>query len=103
MVLTFEEAPANTPSFRVGTPESRYHQHPEGIKGLRQSIIEAIQNGPVVLDFENYSGGTQGTIHEIAFEPIRVAWALKKMIHITNAPTLTRGFLTLIESYALVG
>lgn len=62
-----------------------------------------VERRPVVLDFGRMKVCTQGFVHALLFEPLRVAWTLRSPIHVVNATPAVRSVLELLERYALGG
>jgi len=58
---------------------------------------------PIALDFQNIKLLTQGYLHALLYESVRVAWALKTPIFIVNAQPAVRSILELLQNYALGG
>lgn len=57
----------------------------------------------VALDFRNIRVCTQSYVHALLHEAVRLAWAKKVPLYITNASRAVRAQLELVENYSLGG
>ena len=105
---------------RTSTPSLRFETPPPGTKGFpvypfREDVEHAaelaqskllpllLQREPVELDFRHITLCTQSFAHALLFEAVRVSWALKVPIFITNAAPAVRTVIELVDHYAQGG
>ena len=60
-----------------------------------------LKKKPLALDFRGHELFTQSYVHALLYEPLRIAWALRTPIFISNAQPAVRSSLEFLESYAL--
>lgn len=64
-----------------------------------QSRVLAHQ--PIALDFRGLELGTQGFLHALLYETVRLAWALDVPVYVMNAEPAVKSGLELVVGYAL--
>jgi len=62
-----------------------------------------LERKPVAIDFTGVAAGTQSFLHALLYQPLRLGGALKVPIFVLRAEPKVRGWLELVESYALGG
>jgi hypothetical protein len=99
--IRFDPAPAEATVFQV---QKQAENTPAAIQ-LSQSEItpRILRREPIVLDFSGLRILTQSYLHSLLFEPLRLAWALRTPIYVTNVEPAVRSNLELLENYALAG
>jgi anti-sigma regulatory factor (Ser/Thr protein kinase) len=99
--LRFDPAPAGTAVIEVRT---RAEDTPAAIRAAQEELTPRILRREIVtLDFAGLSIVTQSFVHSLLFEPLRLAWALRTPIHVTNVEPAVKSTLELLENYALAG
>ncbi|HLK99578.1 MAG TPA: ATP-binding protein [Myxococcaceae bacterium] len=99
--IRFDPAPAEATVFQV----QKQAEHTPAAIQLSQSEItpRILRREPIVLDFSGLRILTQSYLHSLLFEPLRLAWALRTPIYVTNVEPAVRSNLELLENYALAG
>lgn len=58
---------------------------------------------PIELDFSKLRACTQSFVHALLFEALRLAWARKTPVFVSNVQPSVKATLELLENYALGG
>jgi anti-sigma regulatory factor (Ser/Thr protein kinase) len=99
--LRFDPAPASAASFEI---RSRAEDTAKAIVLARDDLAPRIvRREPILLDFAGLDIVTQSYLHSLLYEPLRLAWALRTPIYVTNVAPAVRSTLDLLENYALAG
>ncbi len=76
----------------------------EAVRFANESLMpRIIERKPVELDFQGIPICTQSFLHALLYEPLRMAWALRVPIYVTNVQPGVRSNLELLQNYALGG
>jgi anti-sigma regulatory factor (Ser/Thr protein kinase) len=99
--IRFDPAPSGAVTFEI---QKVAENTPAAIQ-LAQTEISprVLRREPIVLDFNGLRILTQSYLHSLLFEPLRLAWALRTPIYVTNVEPAVRSNLELLENYALAG
>jgi anti-sigma regulatory factor (Ser/Thr protein kinase) len=99
--IRFEPAPPEATRFEI----QKQAEHTPAAIQLSQTEItpRILRREPIVLDFSGLRILTQSYLHSLLFEPLRLAWALRTPIYVTNVEPAVRSNLELLENYALAG
>lgn len=99
--IRFDPAPPEATRFEI---QKQAEHTPEAIRLAQTEITPRIlRREPIVLDFRGLRILTQSYLHSLLFEPLRLAWALRIPIYVTNVEPAVRSNLELLENYALAG
>ncbi|MBF5045874.1 sensor histidine kinase [Aggregicoccus sp. 17bor-14] len=99
--LRFDPAPAAAAAFEI---RSRAEDTAKATALARDELVPRIvRREPVLLDFAGLDIVTQSYLHSLLYEPLRLAWALRTPIYVTNVAPAVRSTLDLLENYALAG
>jgi anti-sigma regulatory factor (Ser/Thr protein kinase) len=99
--LKYEGAPEGTPRYLVNVGTEDTSQAQVFAKNVLMPTITARK--AVHIDFNNMQICTQSFLHALLYEPLRVAWALKVTVYVTNVGPAVKSSLELLERYALGG
>jgi hypothetical protein len=99
--LRYDTPPADAVEFLVGV----------GVEDTKKATQVAsntlipwlVQRKTIVLNFRGMEICTQSYLHALLFEPLRMAWALRIPIYVSNVQPGVRSNLELLENYALAG
>lgn len=76
----------------------------EAIKFSKDKLVPRIlEKQAIELDFQGIPICTQSFLHALLYEPLRLAWALRVPIYVTNVQPAVRSNLELLQNYALGG
>lgn len=99
--IRFDPAPSGAVTFEI---QKVAENTPAAIQLAQTEITpRVLRREPIVLDFNGLRILTQSYLHSLLFEPLRLAWALRTPIHVTNVEPAVRSNLELLENYALAG
>lgn len=99
--LRFEAAPPEVQEYLVNiAAENTIAALQFGREAISQALLA---HKPVALNFLRIPVCTQSFVHALLFESLRLAWALRIPIYVTNAQPAVRSNLELLENYALAG
>jgi anti-sigma regulatory factor (Ser/Thr protein kinase) len=99
--LRYELPPEQTPRYLVTVGTEDTVQAQDFAKNVLLPALTSRK--PVHIDFNNMQICTQSFLHTLLYEPLRVAWALKTPMYVSNAGPAVRSSLELLERYALGG
>lgn len=99
--IRFDSAPTGAVTFEIQTVAENT---PAAIQLAQTEIAPRVfRRELIVLDFRGLRILTQSYLHSLLFEPLRLAWALRTPIYVTNVEPAVRSNLELLENYALAG
>lgn len=100
-ILRFATPPTGTQTFAVSLFQENCDYSGALVKDELLPLL--LQREPIELDFSNVSFCTQSFAHALLFEAVRVSWALKVPIFITNTTPVVRTVIELVDHYAQGG
>jgi hypothetical protein len=99
--LRFEEPPAGVQTIIIAVAsEDTAEAQKFSAEVLEPRILKKTS---VALDFRNVRVCTQSYVHALLHEAVRLAWAKKVPLYVTNASRAVRAQLELVENYSLGG
>ncbi|KFE66134.1 hypothetical protein DB31_1199 [Hyalangium minutum] len=99
--MRYEPPPADAQEFlvNVGVEDTK-----KAMQVATETLIPwLVQRRTIVLNFRGMEICTQSYLHALLFEPLRMAWALRIPIYVSNVQPGVRSNLELLENYALGG
>jgi hypothetical protein len=102
--LRFDAPPKEMSLFHVIARNGQIEDVASATEFARNTLLPRVTaRASVLLDFGGIPVVTQSYVHALLYEALRVAWALKVPIYVSNAAPAVRSTLELLQNYALGG